>query len=319
MVTDQMVLIKKMIVVSLYLYWMNFFNLGCVELTQDSTPSQENDLAQLSETSPELPNTASSKTATLSTQQKRVISLAPSHTEWVFALGAQRSLIGRTDRCDQPPQVVQVPSIGTLFPPQVERIISRSPTDVLMIAGHHALKAQLRRLGIRVHELQPHSLQDIFTQVGKLGAILGHKTDADRWIKQSKVQIDRLKSPKQRLTVFIEIWNAPLTAVGAESFMGDLVRVAGGEVYPKGLGAWPTVSLERLIAHDPDLILLSTQALYDQLMNNPSKPWRALKAVKKKHLYLLKDRLTRPGPRVIHEIVWLNELLTRTAGQRTAE
>jgi len=299
--------------IGVFLCWVNCINPGCIEPTQNISTSKEHSVVQ----SPELPHpftgTTESKVLPETVPEKRVISLAPSHTEWVFALGAQSSLVGRTDRCDHPSPVTQVPSIGTLFPPQLERIISRSPTDVLMIDGHLDLKAQLRRFGIRVHELQPHSLQDVFTQIKLLGELLDRQSQAHQWLHQFKGRIDHLKAPTQRLKVFIEIWNAPLTAAGAESFMGDLVRVAGGEVYPKGLGAWPTVSLERLIAYDPDLILLSTEALYDQLMKSPSKPWQAIKAVQKRHLYLLKDRLKRPGPRLINEIVWLNQLLTRTA------
>jgi iron complex transport system substrate-binding protein len=230
----------------------------------------------------------------------------------MFALDAQALLVGRTDRCDHPSEANQVPSIGTLFPPQFERILSRTPTDVLMIDGHLGLKAQLRKLGVRVHEIQPHSLSEIFSQVGDLGDLLGQSKKAHAWLTQARARIKSLQVPKRRPKVFVEIWNAPLTAAGSKSFMGDLVSVAGGDIYPKNLGAWPTVSLERLITYNPEVILVSTKALYHELLTSPTKPWRAVKAVQTRQIHLLEGRLTRPGPRIIDDVVWLNQLLSHT-------
>ena len=290
-----------------FISWLGLIAGGCESAPQPSRPDT------LSDTPVDRTRTSSLTASQQRRDVHRVVSLAPSHTEWVFALGAQDMLIGRTDRCDFPPQASAISSVGTLFPPQLERILSGGPTDVLMIDGHLELKAQLRRFGVKVHDLQPHSLDEILTQVTHLGDLLGQPERAKRWVAQARSRLERLTHPTERPRVFIEIWGAPLTAAGAESFMGDLVRVAGGDVYPRGLGAWPTVSLERLITYDPDVILLSTKALYHELMSDPSKPWRSLKAVRHKRLYLLEGRLARPGPRVIDEIVWLNQLLNRAS------
>ena len=240
----------------------------------------------------------------------RVLSLAPSHTEWVFKLGAQEHLVGRTDHCDHPAGARDIPSIGNLFPPNIERLLSRTPTDVLMIDGHEALGEHLQRLGVRVHRLQPHSLNEIFTLVKQLGSLLNASNAAHAWVSESEMRVSRLKAPQQRPRVLIEVWSKPLTVAGAESFMGDLVRVAGGESVPRDLGAWPTLSLERLIALDPEVLLVSTEALYRELTQHPKPPWSALSAVKSGRVYLLGGRLARPGPRVIDELEWLHQRIT---------
>ena len=246
--------------------------------------------------------------------EARILSLAPSHTEWVFALGAHQKLVGRTDHCDLPPEVSSVSSIGSLFPPQLERIVAAQPSDALMISGHVQLKAQLERLGIRVHTLQPHSLEEIFIQAQTLGRILQRETRATQWIERARMRLKELKPLKRRPSVMIEIWHQPLTLAGAESFMGSLVRAAGGVLYPQGRGEWPTLSLEELITHQPEVILVSTLALYKLLtgpLDQVPTAWRALLAVQRGRVYRLQTRLTRPGPRIIDEIIWLNEHLRR--------
>lgn len=244
-------------------------------------------------------------------ESMRVISLAPSHTEWVFALGAQSLLVGRTDRCDYPIQAKKIKSVGGLFPPQLERILSLAPTDVLMIDGHEPLRAQLNRLNVKVHHLQPHSLEEIFTQASALGDLFNAQEAARRWISEGRQRIKRFKDIERRPRVAIEIWSHPLTVAGAESFMGDLMRVAGGTVVPQGVGAWPTLSIERLIEMNPEVIFVSTEALYQELINQPSAPWRTVKAVQLKQIYRLEGRLARPGPRVIDELEWINERLSQ--------
>lgn len=244
---------------------------------------------------------------------RRVVSLAPSLTEWAFALGGAR-LVGRSDACDAPPEALALPSAGGLFPADVEQILSLNPTDVLMIDGHAPLKEQLARLGVRVHTLQPRALRDLGAVARGVGALLG--AEAERAARAWQGRLDALEErlsaapPPRRLRVFIEVWPRPLSAAGAEGFMGDLARVAGAEVVPRGLGEWPQVTLEQLLAWDPDALLVSSRARAQDLLSpDAPAPWRALRAVREGRVWAREGRLERPGPRVAEDLEWLAALL----------
>ena len=243
-------------------------------------------------------------------QTRRVISLAPSHTEWVFKLGGEDSLVGRTDQCDYPSGVKNVPSVGGLFPAQIERILAKEPTDVLMISGHHELRAQLERFGVKVHQYQPKTLSEIYTQVESLSRLFGEESSAHIWIKEAKAERERLKIPPKRPRVLVEVWFSPLTIAGSTSYMGDLVRVAGGQLMNEIKGDWPAVHLESVITFNPQVLFISTLALYQQLMSEePPVAWKQIDAVKNHRIYLLDGRLARPSPRVIEEMKWVNQRL----------
>ena len=250
------------------------------------------------------------KDENLTTKPTRILSLAPSHTEWIFALGAEGTLVGRTDRCDQPKQVSDVPSVGSLFPPKIERMIAARPTDALMIEGHVELKDQLRRVGVTVHTFTPRTVDGIFEMVSRLGILLEKREEADRWTSRSRAQLAKIRVPRRLPRVLIEVWFSPLTIAGRSSYMGDLVHRAGGQQISGVGGYWPSVNLEAVVRFDPEVLFISTKAHFDQLISaTPPMPWREMTAVKSGRVYLLEGRLARPGPKVIEELEWLNQKL----------
>jgi ABC-type Fe3+-hydroxamate transport system substrate-binding protein len=271
-------------------------------LTRPQTPAQ-----------PAEPN-GESQSGGEGTGGRRVVSLAPSLTEWAFALGAGERLAGRSDACDTPPEARLLPSAGGLFPADAEQILRLRPTDLLMIDGHAPLKAQLTRLGVRVHTLQPRALKDLAEVARGVGALLGARAaaEAEAWSARVGALEARLRAspPPHERRIFIEVWPRPLSAAGAESYMGDLARAAGAEVVPRGLGEWPQVSLEQLIAWDPEVILVSSPARAAEL-TAPSAPapWRALRAVREGRVWAREGRLERPSPRALEDVEWLAALL----------
>ena len=246
---------------------------------------------------------------------KRWLSLAPSLTEWVYLLGAERSLVARSEHCDQPPEAKHKPSAGSLFPPDLELILSFKPSDVLMIDGHPLFKKQLERLGVNVHTLQPKSLQDLWRVVTELGELLGTQRAAQSWIQDAQRQLsahlaDLKPIPKPAPKVLIEVWPKPLSVAGAESFMGDLVRVVGGAPVPSGRGAWPQLPIEDLVQLNPDVIIVSSpQRVRELLSPELSTAWRSLSAIKHRRVYAREGRLERPDPELITELIWLATLL----------
>ena len=240
---------------------------------------------------------------------KRFISLAPSHCEWIYEFQAEDLLFGRSEHCDYPSQVLQIPSVGQSFPPNLERILKLAPSDVLMIDGHLELKVKLQRLGVDVHQIQPKSLNDILEQSQKIGKILGKAQHAKKWLELNSSKLKQIKKRKRKPRVLIEIWFSPLTIAGANSYMGDLLFHAGGKTMDS-YGQWPNVSLESVVHFNPEILFISTPALYKQLIGpSPPKAWRTMKAVKTGKVYLLDGRLARPGPRIIDELLWMHQKL----------
>lgn len=241
---------------------------------------------------------------------KRFIAMAPSHCEWVYEFQAEDSLVGRSEHCDIPSQVMQIPSIGQAFPPKLERILKLAPSDVLMIDGHLELKAKLQDLGVNVHQIQPKSLNDIMEQSQRIGEVLGKAQSAKKWLELNLIKLKQIKKLKRKPRALIEIWFSPLTIAGAKSYMGDLLSQAGARTLEGGYGQWPNVSLESVIHFNPEILFISTPALYKQLIGpSPPKAWRTIEAVKNRKVYLLEGRLARPGPRIIDELLWLHQKL----------
>lgn len=178
-----------------------------------------------------------------------------------------------------------------------------------MIDGHLELKAQLERFDIKVHQIQPKTLLQLFEQTQELGKIFGKQTQAEAWIKQAQSRLQAIKPFAQKPRVLIELWFSPLTIAGPESYMGDLLRIAGGQTL-EIKGAWPTLDLEKVIRFDPQVLFVSTQALYNELRSDSvPKVWQAVSAVKHKKVFLLEGRLARPGPRIMDDLEWLHSHL----------
>ncbi len=243
-----------------------------------------------------------------SIEPQRILSLAPSHSELIFALGLGARLVGRTDRCDHPPEIESVPSIGSLFPPSYERILARRPDLILMMGGSEQIRRKLRALGLQVEVIQPKSLEELRGEILRLGRLLGREAQAKILEGELGAALTSLPKLKTRPRLFYEVWPEPLQSVGPETFLHSMIEAAGGENVVKRSG-WPRYPLESLIKADPDLILTPKRESFSQISQRPG--WSELRAVKAGRVYLLpnSDWFARPGPRVIKGLKWLSQVL----------
>jgi iron complex transport system substrate-binding protein len=234
---------------------------------------------------------------------KRVLSLAPSNTEWVFALGAGDRLVGRTSRCDYPTATSKVPDMGSLFPPDLERLALARPDLVLMIDGLQDVRTHFEDAGVPVLVLQPRTLAQMDDGVSRLAAVLGTSKEAGALLAAQ----DRTQRPAHKTTVIYLAGASPAYAAGPQTFIADIIRHAGGQVIDLKLqGDWPQVPLERLALARPDLIIASDakvaaaikaggpawQAMHARIVTPPDPDWFA-----------------RPGPRVGKGLRWLASVL----------
>lgn len=251
----------------------------------------------------------------------RVVSLSPSTTEAIFAVGAGSLLVGRSKYCDFPPEARSLPVVGGFADPSLEAILSLSPT--LVIGAHGpagpALEQALKAHGVVTFFPETESMAQIEEMLRGLGQRVGHEAGAADAV--GKIEADRRRvaaavsgRPRVRVVMLFDV--SPIFAAGPGGFPDELIREAGGENLIKKGGAYPTVDLEHLLALDPDVLLdgaadpgagASTSRVA-ALRDAPG--WRGLRAQKEGKVRLLSaSTVLRPGPRIGEGLVALARAL----------
>ena len=200
---------------------------------------------------------------------ERVVSLAPSLTEIVAELGAGDMLVGVLDGGDRPAALAQVPSVGRYGQLDMERLLSLKPDLILLWPGSvgPAQREQLQRLNIPVYVAEPHSLEQLTTQVQAIAEQLGRAEAGRQLAAQLRQRLVELRQRYQRaepLRVFYQVWNQPLYTVGGGQIISDALSVCGARnVFDDLKLPAPQVSIESVLQRDPEMILVGDQAQQD--------------------------------------------------------
>jgi len=250
----------------------------------------------------------------------RIVSLAPSLTEIIYALGAGDLLAGRSTACNYPPEVVaRVPAVGGFGAPSLEQLLSVHPTLVLEVdLADETVVRQLESLGIQRVRIPCQKLADIPQAIREVGKYVGCQAEAARMAMHLADELARLAANSavvtNRPTVFVELWGDPLTTAGAGSFVSELVALSGGknigDVSPRD---YYQVSAEWVIAMDPEVILCLDappgESVRERVEQRPG--WNRIKAVRTGRVYddLNQDIILRPGPRVLEGIAEIRRAL----------
>jgi cobalamin transport system substrate-binding protein len=238
---------------------------------------------------------------------QRIISLAPSITETIYALGLGERLVGDTDYCDYPPEARDKPHVGSLLSPSLEKIVSLKPDLVLGDAESNRRQTadQLERLGIPLYGLTAHSVDGALRSMEDLGKVLGRSIEAQALVATLRGRmetVERAVAGKARPKVLFVVWYRPLITAGPNTFISDVIQRAGGQSVSDDLeGEWPRLNLESALERDPDVILFpKTEAFSPALEEFQSLPgWKDFRAVKAGRMYFISDTINRPGPRLM--------------------
>lgn len=241
----------------------------------------------------------------------RIISLAPNLTEMVCAVGGADTLVGRTSACNYPPDIVgRVPVVGGFGTPSMETLIALKPTAILDVdLEDESLAARIDALGLSRHRIACRSLDDIPGAVRAIGILACRTNEAGALAARLETEIAGLRAlpaPTRRPSVFVEIWSDPLMTAGPNTFISDLIWLAGGSNICDQARDYLQVSAEWVIKRDPDIILCLAMSdagsPRDRVMQRAG--WQTIRAVKtgRVHDQVNIDVLTRPGPRVMEGI-----------------
>ena len=240
------------------------------------------------------------RTVTLAAPARRVVSLSPSFTEILFALGAGDRVVGRTTWCDYPAAALAVPSVGDGLNPNVEAVAARHPDFVALYRStlDETAAAQLTRLGIPAALLRQDRLADVALAARLLGRAIGDSTRGDSLAAAIDTFL-ALPPPAPTARVAFVVWDNPPIVIGAGSYLDELARLAGAANVFHDLGsASAEVSLETLAARDPDVIVVLADSTKAPAFA-AKREWQSVRAVRERRfVYLVGSLFGRPNPRM---------------------
>ena len=243
----------------------------------------------------------------------RIVSLLPSFTELLFAIGAGDRVVGRTTWCDYPPSALAIPSVGDGMPPNIEAVAARKPDLVVLYnSGPNVTAAQqLERIGIRSVLLDLNRLEDLGPATRRLGQLTGLERRADSLATVLDSLASRPRPPATASLAFV-VWDNPPIIIGRGSYLDQLAVLAGARnVFDDVAEPSAQVALETIAARNPDWIaVLSDSAVPPSFAKR--REWRAVRAVRDGRFLLLPGSLFgRPGPRSGAAVQQLKGLLAR--------
>lgn len=240
---------------------------------------------------------------------QRIISLAPSNTEILFAIGAGDRVIGVTTFDDYPEEVLEIEKIGDFNGMNLERIIELEPD--LVISYGEGITEETQRLveaGIQIAGFEPESIEEILETIERIGLLTGNSSEAEalsqEMLEKEAELIDKVKGLESK-KVFYEIWHEPLMAAGPGSFVDQLILLAGGvNVAGDAESEYPQFDLEQLIERNPQVYLTANdlpEKTADSIKERPG--YENIDAIMNGQIYLLDGNImSRPGPRIIEAL-----------------
>jgi iron complex transport system substrate-binding protein len=242
---------------------------------------------------------------------QRIVSLAPSITETLFALDLGAHVAGVTNYCDYPAEALTRPRVGGPINPDLEQIVSLHPD---LVVATRSLNRQetvtaLEQLGVAVYTTDPRTVEEVIASTRRLGRILG--ADARGQALAASLE-QRLAELAHRLAghaprrVFFVVWTDPIISTGPHTFLADALRHAGAESVVTADQDWPRINIEEVLRQNPEYLVFSgthpddPQSTINELSKRPG--WSSLDAVRARHFAIVSDALSRPAPRIVDAI-----------------
>lgn len=241
----------------------------------------------------------------------RIVSLAPSNTEILFALGLGDRIVGVTSYCDYPEEAKTKPRVGGFSIPDLERLVATKPDLVLAADIHKNVGVPaFEKLGLTVVTLAPKTMEGVLKNINLVGEIAGKSQESSRLVAQLRERVKAVTAKTEGLTkeqrpkVLYIVWHDPIWAGGGETFANDLIEKAGGmNIFAKDFSEWRIVSLEAVITKNPQVIIVSGMGATRGLIFSSIKSEPRLSVVEaraKGQVYEIDGNLIeRSGPRII--------------------
>lgn len=246
----------------------------------------------------------------------KIVSLAPSNTEILFALGLGDRVCGVTDICDYPEEALEIEKVGDYSNPDIEKIVAIDP-DLILAEDLHKTKVipALEDLGFTVVAIVPHSLQEVMDSITLIGSLTGTEAAASQIVDDMSQRIAAITNTtdgltdEEKLKVFYVIWYDPICSVGSDTRIHELIELAGGiniaEVAGEG---YPTLTLEEIVSINPQVIIVNDDVSLDAILNESRLS--DVDAIVNGRVYSINADLTnRPTARIVEGLELMAEMI----------
>lgn len=250
---------------------------------------------------------------------ERIVSLAPSHTEVLFDLGLEDRLVAVTDHDNYPPEVEEYPSVGGFGEPSLEAVLDQEPDLVLASSIHQETTENLEQMEIAVLVLDEQTVEGLWENISRIGQAAGAEDVAAERIETLQEEVEQAIAPvadlaeEEKPLVYYELWHDPLMTAGPDTYVDDLITLAGGRNLAADADkAWPEYSMEVIVERDPEVIL-RTETEHGEEAVSPEEiaerpGWSDISAIRSGRIFLVDDDLmSRPGPRLVQVLPQLVE------------
>lgn len=239
---------------------------------------------------------------------RRIVSLSPSNTEILFALGLGDRVVGVTSFCDYPPEAMDKESVGDFYPPDIEKIVALAPDLILATDIHrHEVIPALEVRGLTVFALAPQTLDEVMSSMHKAGLVTGQEDEALALIGEMQSRIEQVEGElgdlEERPRVLYVTWHDPLWTVGRNTWIDDLITIAGGtNVFAQYFESGAMVEVEWAIFLDPEVMIAGSWS-FDWASNATALEGTAARL--NGRVYPSDDNLVqRSSPRLVDALAW---------------
>lgn len=244
---------------------------------------------------------------------QRIISLAPSNTEILFALDLGDEVVGVTMYCDYPTQALDKEKVGDYYGPDIEKIVVLQP-DLILATDFHRfdLIPALEQQGFAVFAVAPQTLDDVLESIDRIGEITGKEAEASQLVNEmtSKIEAveEQTREPEQKPRVFYMTWHDPMWTVGRNTWIDDLINIAGGvNIFSENFEGGAMVQIEWVVLHNPEIVITSEWS-YDWALNATELATTSASQTGRIHSFD-DDLAQRPGPRLLQGLEWFAYLI----------
>ena len=249
---------------------------------------------------------------------ERVVALAPSITEIIFALGQEHRLKGVTIYSDHPVAAQKLPKVGSYVRLDLEKIVALRPDLCIAVKDGNPKEVveRLQDLKIPVYAVDPRNLDTVMDTIREIGELLDANESAEKLIRNMKLRIQRIKKralqSEHTPRIFFQIGISPIVSVGTDTFIHEIILLAGGKNLAEGLVSYPRFSREQVISLSPDIIIITPMtagAAFAKVKAQWNR-WPTIPAVQKGRIYLAdSDLFDRPSPRLVDALEVLARLI----------
>jgi len=249
---------------------------------------------------------------------QRIVSLAPNITEIIFALKQEHRLIGSTKFSDYPSEASTLPKVGSYVHLDIEKIVALEPDLCIATKDGNPIEiiSLLESLKIPIFAVDPRNLNTVMETLIEIGRLLGAEKAASQVVSDMQLRIEHVKSlvktSDNRPRVFYQIGISPIVSAGTNTFIHELIEMAGGENLAQGPTPYPRFSYEQILALSPEIFIITSMArgaVFERVKSEWSQ-WSEMPAVKNHRIMLVDSNLLdRPTPRLVDGLEMLVELI----------